>query len=167
MGGMTGIWLGMHHPRRFSRLAICNAAIWMPPRDLWDGRIRTVKERGMAAIADSVVERWFTPGFRDSQPDEVERIRAMILATDPVGYVGACAVVRDMDLRDRLGLIAAPVLVVVGAHDPATTPDQGRYIVERIPGAQKEVLDSAHLSNIEQADEFNRIVLAFLAGERR
>jgi 3-oxoadipate enol-lactonase len=69
-------------------------------------------------------------------------------------------------MRDRLGLIEAPVLVVVGAKDPATTPDQGEYIVTHIPGAQKEVLDAAHLSNIEKQAEFNAIVLDFLAGER-
>ena len=72
-----------------------------------------------------------------------------------------------MDLRDRLGLIEAPALVVIGAHDPATPPEQGQYIVERIPGAQKEVLDAAHLSNVESPEAFNRAVLGFLAGKRR
>ena len=167
LGGMTGIWLGMHHSRRFSRMAICNASVWMPPREMWDGRIQTVSERGMEAIVEAVLERWFTPGFRETNTDEVERVRAMFLGVDPAGYSACCAAVRDMDLRDRLGLIEAPVLVVVGARDPATTPDQARYIVERVPGAQKEVLESAHLSNIERPDDFNRVVLGFLAGERK
>ena len=91
----------------------------------------------------------------------------MILATDPHGYVGCCAAIRDMDLRDRLGLIEAPALVLIGAHDPATPPERGQYIVERIPGARKAMIDSAHLSNIEKPADFNRIVLGFLAGERR
>ena len=90
----------------------------------------------------------------------------MILATDPAGYVGCCAAIRDMDLRDRLGLIESPVLVLIGAHDPATTPERGQYLVDHIPGAQKVVLDVAHLSNIEAPQEFNRVVLGFLAGER-
>ena len=167
MGAMTGIRLAMHHPRRFTRLALCNTAVWMPPRELWDTRINDVTKGGMQAIVDSVVERWFTAAFRDSDPDEVARIRAMILATDPAGYAGCCAAIRDMDLRDRLGLIEAPTLVVIGAHDPATPPERGQYLVERIPGAQKAVLEAAHLSNVEAPDEFNRIVLGFLAGDRR
>ena len=167
MGAMTGIWLAMHHPRRFTRLALCNTAVWMPPRELWDTRISDVANGGMQAVVDNVVERWFTAGFRDSDPDEVARIRAMILATDPAGYAGCCAAIRDMDLRDRLGLIEAPTLVVIGAHDPATPLERGQYLVERIPGAQKVVLEAAHLSNIEARDEFNRVVLGFLAGERR
>ena len=163
MGGMTGVWLAMHHPRRFARVALCNTGVWMPPRELWDTRIKDVTERGMEAVVDQVVERWFTKKFRDSEPHEVERIRAMILATDPVGYAGSCAAVRDMDLRDRLGLIEAPTLVVVGEHDPATPPERGQYIVERVPGAQKVVLDTAHLSNVEARDAFNGAVLGFLA----
>jgi 3-oxoadipate enol-lactonase len=167
MGGMTGIWLAMHHPRRIARAAFCNTAVWLPPRDLWEQRIASVTTGGMQAVVGGVVERWFTADFRATQSAEIERVRAMILATDPVGYAGCSAAIRDMDLRDRLGLIEAPVLVLIGEHDPATPPERGQYIVDRIPGAQKAVLPTAHLSNIEAPGEFNRIVLGFLAGDRR
>jgi 3-oxoadipate enol-lactonase len=166
LGGMTGVWLAMHHPRRFSRMALCNLAVWMPPREGWDDRIAAVREHGMPAVVDATIERWFTQDFRESGTAEVERVHTMLLATDPEGYAGCCAALRDMDLRDRLGLIEAPTLVVIGAHDPSTPPDRGQYLVERIPGAQKAVLETAHLSNIEAADEFNRVVLGFLSGER-
>lgn len=164
LGGMTGTWLGMHHPRRLSRAALCNTTAWMPPRDMWDARIKAVTDGGMAAIADGVVERWFTPKFRQREPAEVDRIRAMILATDPVGYVGCCAAVRDMDLRNGLGTIETPVLVVNGADDPATPPERGHYLVQRIPGAQEVTLEAAHLSNIEARPSFNGHVLSFLKG---
>ena len=167
MGGMVGVWLGMHHPRRFSRLALCHIAVWTPPRESWEARIKAVREGGMEAIADSILERWFTPQFRESRPDEVQHVRAVLLANDPAGYAAACAAVRDIDLRDRLGLIESPVLVVVGARDQATTPERGQYVVERIPGAQKVVLDTAHLSNVEDPEGFNRVVLPFLAGDRK
>lgn len=167
MGGMVGVWLAMHHPRRFSRLALCSIAVWTAPRETWDARIKAVSDGGMQAVAESVVERWLTPEFRTSHPEETERIRAMLLANDPLGYTAGCAAVRDIDLRDRLGLIESPVLVVIGSHDAATPPERGQYVVERVPGAQKAVLDAAHLSNIEKPEEFNRIVLPFLARDRR
>lgn len=166
MGGMTGIWLAMHHPRRVSRLAICNTAAYMPPRDLWDDRIHAVLAGGMEPVTETIVGRSFTAEFREREPQQADRFRAMILGADPAGYVGACAAVRDMDLRDRLGLIEAPALVVIGEHDVSTPPDRGQYLVERIPGAQKVVLPTAHLSNLEATEDFNRIVLSFLAGER-
>jgi 3-oxoadipate enol-lactonase len=166
MGGMTGIHLAKRHPPRFSRLALCNTAAWMPPPDMWDGRIKSVTEGGMEAVVQAVVERWFTPKFRQENPDEVNRIRAQILSTPPVGYIGCCAALRDMDERDKIGLIEAPALVVIGAHDPATTPERGQYIVERIPSVQKAVLDTAHLSNVERPEDFNRVVIGFLAGKQ-
>ena len=166
MGGMTGMHVAKRHPPRFTRMALCNTSAWMPGADMWNTRIQSVTAGGMEAVVDGVLERWFTLSFRQQQPEAVERVRAMILATPAQGYAGCCAAIRDMDERDRLGIIEAPALVVVGAHDPATPPDKGRYIVERIPGARMESIDAAHLSNIEQPAEFNRIVLGFLAGER-
>jgi 3-oxoadipate enol-lactonase len=111
------------------------------------------------------VQRWFTPTFLASNSAEVARIRSQILSTPPVGYAGCCAAIRDMDERDFLGTIEASALVIIGAHDPATTPDKGHYIAERIPGARAEVLDTAHLSNIERPQDFNRIVFNFLTGK--
>jgi 3-oxoadipate enol-lactonase len=167
MGAMTALWLAVNRRRRFERMALCNCAPIMPPRENWDTRIKTVTQSGMAAIADMIVERWFSAGFRAKKPKDVAAIKEMLLATDPVGYCGCCAAIRDMDLRRRLGLIEIPTLVVIGAHDPATVPAQGDYLVAQIPGAQKVVLDAAHISNIEQPDAFNAAVFGFLVGDRR
>jgi 3-oxoadipate enol-lactonase len=164
MGGMTGMRLAKNYPRRFARVALCNTAAFMPPKDMWDARIKSVTDGGMESVVDAVVERWFTPGFRQKELEEVKRIRAQILSTKRAGYAGCCAAIRDMDERDFLGTIEAPVLVVIGAQDPATTPEKGEYVAGNIPGAQKVVLDAAHLSNIERPEEFNRTVFGFLAG---
>ena len=164
MGGMTGMRLAVDRPDRFGRMALCNTSSFMPPRDFWEARIKAVKDGGMEAVADAVVARWLTPQFREREPTEMNRVRDMIVTTNPTGYVGCCAAIRDMDLRADLAGIRMPAMVIIGAHDPATTPEQGDYIVEHFPGAQKKVLDSAHLSNIEQRDDFNRIVLGYLAG---
>jgi 3-oxoadipate enol-lactonase len=165
MGGMTGIRIGKNNPRRLSRVALCNTAAYMAPREMWEQRIEAVTKNGMKAVVDGVVERWFTPTFRAEHPHQVARIRDMLSSTNPVGYTGCCAAIRDMDERDFLGTIEASALVVIGAHDPATTPDKGRYIAERIPGGRAEVLDAAHLSNIERPQEFNRLVFGFLTGK--
>jgi len=166
MGAATGIELAKSYPRRVARAAFCNTTVWMPDKELWSRRIAAVAEGGMTAVAEEHFSRWFTREFREENPDEAERIKAMLLDTDPKGYAGCAAALRDMDLRDRLGLIEASVLVVVGTHDEAATPAQGQYIVERVPGAQKLALHSAHLSNVEARDAFNQSVFAFLTGER-
>lgn len=164
MGGMTGIWLALHRAERLSRLALCNTSAHMPGRESWNERIRTVESGGMAALLETVLARWFTAGFRRSHPAEVDRIAAMILATEPRGYAGCAGAIRDMDQRDDLGRIAMPTLVVIGEHDPATVPAMGEEIAARVSGARAVRLPTAHLSNVERPDLFEAAVLPFLAG---
>ena len=65
MGGMTGIWLAMHHPRRFSRArALQHRRVDAAARPVGRRASRAVPEGGMEAVVDGVVERWFTPAFR-------------------------------------------------------------------------------------------------------
>lgn len=162
MGGMTGMWLGTHAPELIDRLVLANTAAHMPPRDLWDGRIRTVTEKGMEGVADAVVERWFSPEFRERDPEEVERVRGMILSTAPAGYAGCCAAIRDMDQRETIKAIHRPTLVIAGAKDPATPPANAQEIASHIPPARMVTLEAAHLSNIEQAEGFSQALAAFL-----
>lgn len=166
MGGMTGLWLAIHHPGTFTRMALCNTAAFLPPKDAWNDRIAAVSQGGMTAIEKTVMERWFTSGFRSAERDEAERIRQMILTTPPAGYAGCCAAIRDMDQRQEIGSIDLPALVVIGAHDPATLPEYGELIAASIANAQSVTLDAAHLSNIEQNEAFNRAVFGFLANSR-
>jgi 3-oxoadipate enol-lactonase len=161
-GGMVGQWLGAHAPQRLTRLVLANTAAWMGPPQAWQQRIDAVRETGMAAITDAVLERWFTPGFRAQAPQAVAPVRDMLLATPPQGYAGCCAAIRDMDQRDSLSAIAAPTLVIGGLQDPATPPAKAEEIADGVPGAHLVMLDAAHLSNIEQPRAFTAALLDFL-----
>ena len=161
-GGMVGQWLGVHAPARIDSLVLANTAAVMGPPESWDQRIAAVSESGMATLADAVVERWFTPEFRKASPRQVETIRTMLLETPPQGYAGCCAAIRDMDQRADLPRITAPTLVVAGSRDPATPMDKAEEIAALTPGAVLASLEAAHLSNIEQAQAFTRLVIEFL-----
>ncbi|HEV2611889.1 MAG TPA: 3-oxoadipate enol-lactonase [Noviherbaspirillum sp.] len=162
MGGMTGLWLGINQPERIDRLALCNTGAKIGTPDAWNTRIHTVNAEGMAAIVPAVLDRWFTPGYRQQAQEEIERVRQMLLQTPAAGYTANCAAVRDMDQRDGVSTITAPTLVIAGTHDLATTPQDGRFIADRIAGARYVELDAAHLSNMEQAEAFNRTLADFL-----
>ena len=163
LGGMVGMWLGVDAPARIERLVLCNTSVKVGGPDLWNQRIETVRRDGMKAVLPTVVERWFTPGFRERDPRAVDKVSRMLVATPPTGYVASCAAIRDMDQGDAIGAIRRPTLVVAGRHDVATPPDHARFIAARIPDAELVELDAAHLSNIEQADPFSSAVLDFLA----
>lgn len=162
LGGMTGQWLGVHAAGRIDRLVLANTAAYMGPPASWQTRIDTVLTKGMSAIADGVLDRWFTPEFLNNFPDKIEGVRQALEICKPQGYAGCCAAIRDMDQRPVVGLISCPTLIISGLRDPATPPAEGESLASAISGARNILLDAAHLSNIEQPEEFNAAVLDFL-----
>jgi 3-oxoadipate enol-lactonase len=159
LGGMIGMWLAIHAPDRIDRLVLCCTSAHLGPREFWEERAELVRKEGMAAVADAVVARWFTPRFPDR-----ERYRAMLLAADPESYARCCEAIRDMDLRDGLAQITAPTVVIAGAEDPATPVEHAEAIVAAIVGSRLVVVpEAAHLANVERADAVNDTLLEHLA----
>jgi 3-oxoadipate enol-lactonase len=165
MGGMIGLWLGLHAPERVERLVLCNTGARIGTPALWEARIEAVRRGGMASVAEGVLARWLTPAFAASRPAEVERLRRVLLSTPPEGYAACCAAIRDCDLREAIRAIRVPALVIAGSLDQATPPADGRLLAERIPGARYAEIEAAHLSSVEAAGPFARAVRTFLEGE--
>ena len=166
-GGMVGQVLGAKHGERLITLALCSTSCHMPAREVWEERIRVANEQGMAALADGVIERWFTEPFRHDPSIAVDRVRQMILETPAHGYAACCAAIRDMDLRELIRGIRVPTLVIVGDKDPATPPKMAEEIQRRIRGAKLEVVpDAAHLVNIEQDVVFDAALMSLLDRQR-
>jgi len=163
MGGMIGQWLGRAAPDRIDRLVLCNTAARIGPPELWDKRIATVEQGGMAAILPGVIERWFTKDFCDRDPAAVERVAAMLRQTPAAGYNAACAAIRDMDQRELVKTIKAPTLVIAGTFDQATSAAEGKFLAGQIPGARYRELAAAHLSNIEAAADFTAALAEHLS----
>jgi 3-oxoadipate enol-lactonase len=162
MGGMVGMSIALRAPDRLRKLVLCNTAPKIGTPDTWNGRIQAVRAGGMAAVVESVLERWFTPDFRTKSPAAVEQTRQMLLRSPLEGYIACCAAVRDMDARESIASIHIPTLIVSGSHDPVTPPTDGRYMTGKIGGAQYKELPAAHLSNIEAVEMFTSQVLSFL-----
>lgn len=150
LGGMIGMWVAATAPERVDRLVLCCTAAELGPPQAWHDRAALVRRDGMAAVADAVLDRWVTPGFKADEEEEVARLRAMILATDPEGYAGCCEAIAAMELIPLLPSITAPTLVLSAAQDPATPPALGQAITDAVPSARHVVLDgAAHLASVE------------------
>lgn len=162
MGGMVGMWLGANAADRLERVVLANTGAHYPDKQPWNDRMKAVEERGMSAVAEGTMERWFTKTFRHREPAKVERFKEMVLSTPVPGYLGCCAAVRDMDHREILPQCAAPTLIIAGRQDPATTLPMAEYLHANIKGSQLGILEAAHISNVEQPEAFAHCVLSHL-----
>jgi 3-oxoadipate enol-lactonase len=167
IGGLVGMWLASEAPERVDRLVLCCTASRFDP-EMYDARASKVRAEGVGSIADTVLERWFTPEFCAARPETVAWAGSMLRGTPAEGYAGCCEVLRDTDVRGRLGEIRAPTLVIAGAEDPAATVDQAEEIRDSIPEARLIVVEAAHLANVEQPEAVTREILEHLEpGEGR
>jgi 3-oxoadipate enol-lactonase len=166
MGGMIGQQLALTEPGRLLTLTLADTSSGYPASVLpvWDERIAKVRTLGMEAVLQPTLERWFTARFRQQQPQAVARIADAILSTPVAGYVGCAHAIPRINFTARLAAIDRPTLVVVGAEDQGTPVTMAEQIAGAIAGAHLEIIeDAAHLSNIEQAERFNGLLLRFLA----
>lgn len=163
LGGQMAIWLAANHPDRVSRLIACNTALRVGTHELWEERIRAVREGGMEGIREPVVARFITGDLFERRPDAYKLVHEMFGSIDPTGYAGCCAALRDCDLTETASRIACPTLLIGGSEDISTPPDRTAAIRDRIPGSQMAIIEhAAHLSNIDQPSAFNRTVVDFL-----
>lgn len=159
LGGAVGMQLARDAPERVDRLVLaCTSPRFGEPK-VWDERIALVRSGGMDAVAEVLLQRWFTPAFED-----VQRFRAMLLAIPPETYVRYCELLRELDLTGALGGIRAPTLAIAGAEDPTSPPAAVEAMAAKIPDAGVVLIEgAAHLANVERPAEFNKALLAHLA----
>jgi 3-oxoadipate enol-lactonase len=165
MGGMIGQCLALNHAHRLQSLVLCDTSSIIPKegQPAVQERIDTAKSRGMEALVEPTLERWFTPSYISKNPPSLEIIRKQFLATSADGYIHCSEAIRRLNYRDRLVGIKLPTLIVVGEEDPGTPVAAAQVIHERIRDSKLVIIPSArHLSNVEQPKVFNEVLIKFL-----
>ncbi|WP_312074676.1 3-oxoadipate enol-lactonase [Acinetobacter variabilis] len=163
MGGLTGQWLAIHKPERFSQVIVCNTAAKIGQEQAWQDRAALVCEQGLAPIAATAASRWFTDPFIQSNPAVVAELSNDLGAGSPEGYANCCEALAKADVREQLSSIQIPVLIIAGQQDPVTTAADGQFMQQRIANSQLFEINASHISNIEQPEAFNQAVQTFLA----
>jgi 3-oxoadipate enol-lactonase len=162
MGGGVGQWLAIHAPKRLTALVIANSSPRFDAGNL-ETRRQAVLANGISPIADAVLQRFFSPETLAAEDPYAASVRSVLMATDPVGYAGCCAALRDADLREGLGKIETATLLIVGDRDQSTPwTGHGELLAQGISGAAVLHLPTAHLSNLERPGAFTAAVLEFL-----
>ncbi|MEQ8968367.1 MAG: 3-oxoadipate enol-lactonase [Azospirillaceae bacterium] len=167
VGGMIAQTLAAAAPERVAGLVLCCTAHRIGTPDLWSQRIADVRDKGLAAMADTILERWFSPAFRESRPGELALWRNMLARTTPEGYAAVCAAIREADLSEAARGIAVPTLCVAGTLDGSTPPETVAGLAEIVPGARLETIEGVgHIPCVEAPDRLGALVTGFLEEHR-
>ncbi|QTX19913.1 alpha/beta fold hydrolase [Comamonas aquatica] len=165
MGGMTAQALAASHPHLVRSITVAHSASHYDAAAQagWRARIDTVRQDGMAAVADGALQRWLSDPYRAAHPVRVAQLRSSLLQTDAGAYAHACEAVAGIALQDGNARIRCPALVLAGALDQATPLACSEAIAAQIPGVRLEVLPVAHIGCVEQPAGFARAVHDFIA----
>jgi len=159
VGGIIAQLAAVREPRRVKALVLCCTAAKIGTADSWAERIAAVERGELEAIADSVLQRWFTPSFRETRKDELAGWRNMLVRMPPHGYAGTCAAIRDADLTADAEKIAVPTLCVAGDQDGSTPPDVVRHTAGLIPGAGFALIEGCgHIPCVERPAALARLI---------
>ncbi|HEV2988554.1 MAG TPA: 3-oxoadipate enol-lactonase [Candidatus Angelobacter sp.] len=162
MGGAVGQWLALNAADRLTALVLANTSSQFSAATL-EARRQTVLKDGMAAVVDAVMQRFFLPETLALGNPCANSVRTVLLGTNPVGYAGCCAAIRDVNFTAALKKIQVPTLIIAGNKD-ASTPWEGHgdILAREIAGSEVVHLPSAHLSNIDRPRSFSAALLNFL-----
>ena len=158
MGGMTALWLGIHHADRFHSITVANSAAKIWTEEGWNARADAVTANGLADLVTTTHSEQF-----DYQHDALAQRTIQSLATTPaLGYAESCRALAQADLSTQIQQIQIPTLVIAGAFDPVTTVADGVFMQQQIQNSELAVIDASHLSNIEQPELFTQTLSQFI-----
>ncbi|MBO9098448.1 MULTISPECIES: 3-oxoadipate enol-lactonase [unclassified Rhizobium] len=164
VGGLIAQSLYQRRPELVRGLILCGTAPRIGTPDLWNDRIAAVKAGGIEALADGIMERWFTEEFRRPENTAYAGYRNMLVRQPAEGYVATCEALRDADYETAATSIAVPTICVAGGKDGSTPPDVVLAMAKRIPDARYELIrDAGHIACVEQPALLTEIIKAFIA----
>lgn len=164
IGGLIAQGFVTRRPQSVRGLILCDTAAKIGTAAAWNARIATVERDGIEAIADSVMEKWFTPAFHRDRPADLAGYRTMLVRQPVAGYVGSCVALREADYTHAARAISVPTLCVVGDQDGSTPPELVGETATLIPGARFEVIAGAgHIPCVEQPETLASLIRGFIA----
>ncbi|HEU4710771.1 MAG TPA: alpha/beta fold hydrolase [Pyrinomonadaceae bacterium] len=168
MGGYVALAFCKQFPDRVRALLLADTRAQADTEEAKKTRAEQAEKamsEGMAGIADAMLPKLLTPDTVSKRPEVVKRIRDMMLKTKPEGAAGALlGMAQRDDQTEFISSIKVPTLIVAGREDAITPPADSEAMHSKIAGSRLIVIENAgHVSNLEQTEQFNDALLAFLS----
>jgi len=167
MGGYIALRAIERNPERFRGLVLCNTRSECDTNEVKINRAlqaKAVKFHGTKKFANKFLPTAIYEKTIQNNPELVRSMCQIIEKTSPNAIAGMLiALSARTDSTPSLTKINVPTLIMVGQFDELTPPSVSISMKEKIPNAELNILpNSAHLSNLENPEEFNQHLLEFL-----
>lgn len=164
IGGMIAQGLAAERPDLVRAMVLSNTAAKIGTPDMWEERVRQIRAGGIEAVADAVMERWFSRRFREEHACELVGWRNMLTRQPLEGYIACSLAVAHADLFESTAALRLPTLAIAGSEDGSTPPDLVRETADLIPGSRFALIRGAgHLPCVEKPEEYAEILCEFIA----
>lgn len=161
IGGMIAQGLAAKRLDLVRGMVLSNTAAKIGTREMWDDRIAAVRDGGIAALSDAILERWFSKPFR-LLPD-LMLWRNMLERQPAEGYMGCSAAIAGTDFMTPTSGLTLPTLAIAGSEDGSTPPDLVRETADLVKGSRFHLIRGAgHLPCVEKPDEYAEVLTGFL-----
>jgi 3-oxoadipate enol-lactonase len=161
IGGMIAQGLAVKRLDLVRGMVLSNTAARIGTAQMWEDRIAQVRAGGIEALADAVMERWFSKPFRRTA--ELTAWRNMLTRQPAEGYIGCAAAISGTDFYATTATLALPTLAIAGSEDGSTPPDLVRETADLVRGARFHLIRGAgHLPCVEKPAEYAEVLTAFL-----
>jgi 3-oxoadipate enol-lactonase len=163
MGGYICFAIARIAPERLKGLILIDTRETPDTAEAKKGRYETiekVKANGVSVVVDAMLPKMLTA---QAPPALVTEARQIMMSSSQSGVTAALkAMAERPDSTDTLRNIAVPTLIAVGDADTITPPADAQRMAGLAPNATLVTIrGAAHLSNMEQPDQFNKAVEAF------
>lgn len=167
MGGYISFAFYRNYPDKVQAIVLADTRASADTEEGRDKRLKSAERaegEGARAIADDMVPLALAPSTVENNPDVVQRMRRMAEANSPKGIAAAQrGMAARRDSKDLLAHVDFPVQIIVGSEDKLTSVAEAEKMRDRVRHARFHIIEGAgHLSNLERADEFNRVLIDFI-----
>ncbi|KAK4545697.1 hypothetical protein LTR36_002651 [Oleoguttula mirabilis] len=160
MGGVTSINFAIRHPGMLEKFVACDCNIASSPANnsAWGERIELGKSKGMSALADVTVKRWFTQPNHESA--NAKKTTQMVEQASLEGFAQNTGALCNYDLKEHLSSIKTPGLLIAGDGDGKLPEAMQKFGI--LNTSFKVIPDAGHLPMLENHDAFMEALAGFL-----
>jgi 3-oxoadipate enol-lactonase len=172
MGGYVALAYAKKYPSDLRGLVLIDTKAEADTAEGKQGRdkmIELARKEGSRAVAEQMMPKMLAKDADGQRPQTAQALRRIMEACPPKTIQNALAAMRDRpDRSGELASIKVPTLVIVGDSDAITPPNVAESMAKKIPGALLVTIRGAgHMSPMEQPDQVNRALRAFLDGLKK